>query len=297
MRVSILSAVHNEAAHIEEMIRSVLGQTSCEWELILVDDGSTDDTIAVAKAASNSDPRVNIFTGTGKIGKVEAFNRAFERSTGDIIVLLGGDDTLPSNSLEVRASALSRIRMGDGAVGFFKLRTISSNPKLHGAVIPRGSHGNRSGGTLVLNRVLAEKVFPIAENLVSEDIWIQHAAAGCADSIVESTAVVLNYRIHPGNSNPRGLPFDKMTESIHARQLAYGILLRTDRLSLNRETRSRLDALAEAEDLRYRGNSVKLLFGTNLPIADRLGFAAMSNPALYRLRTRFYALLSGLRRG
>lgn len=294
-RVSVLSAVRNESKHIVEMINSIRHQNMSDWELIIVDDGSSDSTVASARQARQDDERIAIIDESRKIGKVAAFNRAYAESCGDVVVLLAGDDTLPADSLSVRADALEGL--AGPSVGFFKLRTFSDNPKFNGAILPRGRGGNRSGGTLVLNRKLADTVFPIDAELISEDLWIQHAAVGSASSIIESTRVVLNYRIHPGNSNPRGLPYRQMTESIHLRQLAYRTLLSSARLHLNSTTRSRLEALATAEELRYQGRSVRLLLQGDLPLIDRLGFAAMSNPVLYLLRTRFYLLLSGLRRG
>ena len=75
--VSILMPVFNEEKYISKAIDSVLSQTYINFELIIIDDGSTDKTSKVIKRYS--DKRISFYQ-PGKIGKVAAFNLAFSRS-------------------------------------------------------------------------------------------------------------------------------------------------------------------------------------------------------------------------
>ncbi|MGO4276532.1 glycosyltransferase family 2 protein, partial [Paenibacillus sp. TAF58] len=60
MKVSILSPVHNEEMHLAEMIESVLAQSHADFELLIVDDGSVDRTVEVARSFEGRDSRVRV---------------------------------------------------------------------------------------------------------------------------------------------------------------------------------------------------------------------------------------------
>jgi glycosyltransferase involved in cell wall biosynthesis len=219
VKISILSAVYNEAAHIGEMVQSVLSQSEIGWELLFVDDGSTDNSVDVIRRFAGEDCRIRLVSHGVKLGKVSAFNKAFAESKGDVIVLLAGDDRLPPDSLSIRYRAMAAVGHDSPAAAFFKIRTFSKFRKFDGMVLPRGKSSSRSGGSIAMNRTLAEILFPIEESLVSEDIWLGAASVDLASSIIQKSDVVLEYRIHDGNSNPRNRPFDEMTESICAHRI------------------------------------------------------------------------------
>ena len=297
MKISILSAVFNEAEHIEEMVGSVLSQSESRWELLFADDGSTDNTVDLIRRFAREDSRIVLVSHGVKLGKVSAFNKAFARSKGDVIVLLAGDDRLPPDSLYLRHRAVAAVGHDLPVVAFFKIRTFSALRKFDGMVLPRGGRSNRSGGSIAMNRTLAEAIFPIEESLVSEDIWLAESSVDLASSIIQNSDVVLEYRIHDGNSNPRNRAFDEMTDSIHARHRAWAALLECDRFALSEPTRRRLAALWCAEMLRYRRKPFRLLLASSsLPITERLALASMASPLLFAVRSRLYRLLSGRRR-
>src|SRR6187200_2452417 len=101
MKVSILSPVFNESLYIDEMIRTVVAQSHSDWELLFVDDGSTDETADLIHTWTLTDPRIKLVSRDQKLGKVAAFNRAFDESSGSLLVLLAGDDRLPPDSLAI----------------------------------------------------------------------------------------------------------------------------------------------------------------------------------------------------
>lgn len=295
MKVSVLSAVFNESQHLPQMIESIQGQSHSDWELILVDDGSTDGTHSIIEGAAVEDPRIiNGSTGS-KLGKVKAFNRAFELCRGDLVVIVGGDDWLPSDSLVSRVAAFEGRDTTLPLVAFFKIRTVSADQRYDGIVLPKGRAASRSGGSISMTRALARMVFPIPEDLVAEDVWLASAAVDLADGIIDKPSIVLNYRIHEGNSNPRNRPFAEMTQSMHARHRAWLALLHASQFALSSETRQELHNLWAAEELRHAGETFKLLAFARIRLIDRVAMASMSSPFLYGVRTRFYRHLSGLR--
>ncbi|MDT0183372.1 glycosyltransferase family 2 protein [Microbacterium sp. ARD31] len=293
--VSILSSVFNESVHLKEMIDSVIAQDLTEWELLLVDDASTDDTVDIIRRASDADPRVRLVSTGVKLGKVAAFNLAFSQSRGDLIVLMGGDDTMPPDSLSGRAAAIPESKRSIKVAGYFKLLSMSDSPRFDKMLLPRGTAGSRSGPSITMTRPLAEMCFPVPEELPSEDTWLGELTHLLADEVVNSPHVVVNYRIHAANSNPRHKDFGTMSESMHRRAKAIDLILENPAFDLSPASRAHLRSHVAVEELRYRGKTFKLLSQRGMPLVDRLANASMSSPALFSVRTRFYRYFSGWR--
>jgi glycosyltransferase involved in cell wall biosynthesis len=95
--ISVILPVHNRADVLGRAIQSVLDQTLNEWELILVDDGSTDDSVAVAK--SFADPRIRIIELDTNRGGNAARNAGVRAATAPLIAFLDSDDTYLAEKL------------------------------------------------------------------------------------------------------------------------------------------------------------------------------------------------------
>ena len=96
-------AAYNVEAYIGEAIQSVRSQSWPNWQLVVVDDGSSDRTSAILDALN--DTRILVLHQTNK-GVSAARNAALERATGTFIAFLDADDILPPRSLEARANLL-----------------------------------------------------------------------------------------------------------------------------------------------------------------------------------------------
>lgn len=96
--VAILLAVRNQKNYVREAIESVLAQTSDDWELIIVDDGSDDGTRDVLR--EYSDPRIHTYRLSNSRGKAKCLNEALARSTGRFLLELDGDDWLEPTAVE-----------------------------------------------------------------------------------------------------------------------------------------------------------------------------------------------------
>jgi glycosyltransferase involved in cell wall biosynthesis len=104
--VSIQTPVFNQASFIEETIRSVLGQTYENWEWIIVDDGSTDDTKDIVHSFSDKRIRYYFQEHIGIDGICDSHNKALSLSNGDFIAFIDGDDLWPARKLEEQTAAL-----------------------------------------------------------------------------------------------------------------------------------------------------------------------------------------------
>jgi len=103
--VSIIMPAYNAERFIAASIRSVLRQTYTDWELIVVDDGSTDKTAEVVDAFVSADARIKYFyQPNGRQGK--ARNTAFRHSTAGLIAFLDSDDLWLPEKLELQVAAL-----------------------------------------------------------------------------------------------------------------------------------------------------------------------------------------------
>lgn len=96
--VSIITPAYNAERFIGETIDSALAQTYSNWELIVVDDGSTDGTVALVE--SYGDPRIRIVDGGGSGLPAAARNRGFAEARGDYVALLDHDDVWRPTKLQ-----------------------------------------------------------------------------------------------------------------------------------------------------------------------------------------------------
>jgi glycosyltransferase involved in cell wall biosynthesis len=101
--VSVMMPAYNAAAYIEQAIQSVLAQTHAEWELLIVNDGSTDATAELA--GRFVDPRIRLFTKENG-GESSARNVALDHARGEFIAFLDADDVYLPTHLEVTVAYL-----------------------------------------------------------------------------------------------------------------------------------------------------------------------------------------------
>jgi glycosyltransferase involved in cell wall biosynthesis len=103
--VSIILPTYNYGRFLPDALESVRKQTYQDWECIVVDDGSTDDTIAVLRTAAANDRRVR-YVSQANLGPSAARNRGVAESVGDYIQFLDADDVLPPTKLEAQVRML-----------------------------------------------------------------------------------------------------------------------------------------------------------------------------------------------
>lgn len=97
--VSVIIPVYNRQAYIKECLESVQAQSYENFEVILVDDGSTDQTVEICNAMALSDSRIKIYEGKHQ-GVSAARNIALEKATGEYLLFLDSDDIIHPGLLE-----------------------------------------------------------------------------------------------------------------------------------------------------------------------------------------------------
>lgn len=104
-RVSVLLPVRNEERYLPAALASLFRQTLHEWELVAVDDGSTDGTAGILSEAARRDPRVRVIRRPAE-GLVAALNTGLALCRAPLVARMDGDDVCHPRRLELQAAAL-----------------------------------------------------------------------------------------------------------------------------------------------------------------------------------------------
>jgi len=120
-QVSIILNVRNGAAYLRDALNSVMAQTFADWELIVWDDCSTDESASIANAYR--DPRIRYFLSPEETPLGQARQNAIERATGEWLAFLDQDDIWLPHKLE------QQIALADGDVGIIYGRTVLFDAK------------------------------------------------------------------------------------------------------------------------------------------------------------------------
>lgn len=98
--VSIVTPTFNSEEYIENTIQSVLDQTYKNWELLIVDDASTDATIKIINEIAKEETRIKLFQLEVNSGAGTARNKGIEKARGDFIAFLDADDLWKPEKLQ-----------------------------------------------------------------------------------------------------------------------------------------------------------------------------------------------------
>jgi glycosyltransferase involved in cell wall biosynthesis len=183
-RISIIVPCHNYGRFLPEALESLDAQTRPPDEIVIVDDGSTDDSLAVAQAYGRDRPDVVVLTRTPATGVVRAVADGVAASTGDLFAMLSADDRFSPTYLEA-----GERRLADPSIDFtwtathqfgafdrwrpavdeVTERSIARRNRIHASGLMRRSLWDRLGG-----------YSPVFESLGCEDweYWVHALGTG-----------------------------------------------------------------------------------------------------------------------
>ena len=107
MMVSIIMPMFNSASTLTDSVISVLAQDYQSWELIIVDDNSGDESLAVANKFADMDPRIVVLMTDRNVGSGGARNKGILKAKGDLIAFLDSDDLWLPQKLEKQVKMFS----------------------------------------------------------------------------------------------------------------------------------------------------------------------------------------------
>lgn len=197
-KVSIILPVYNGADHIEESINSVLAQTYQNWELIIVNDCSTDDTLQICKNISQKDTRIIIISNNINLKLPKSLNVGFENASGDYYTWTSDDNLYKKNALEVMVDFLNSHK--DVAMVYADYTNIDSvGNNISDVKLPESKNiviGNVCGACFLYTSDVAKKVGDYDINLFlaeDYDYWIRISRNG---KIIHLDKNLYYYRRH-----------------------------------------------------------------------------------------------------
>lgn len=163
-RISIVMPAFCAASTIEESIASVQAQTFKAWELIIIDDGSTDDTLCIAKRLASEDARLRIIR-QANAGPSAARNRGIKLAQSEFIAFLDADDLWSPVRLDGMFNRI--VPHTPTGVLFSRTRFIDSSGSTHGTLSP---HFN----SLTAADLLSENVLCSSSNIFCRKEIFEH---------------------------------------------------------------------------------------------------------------------------
>jgi len=224
--VSVVMPAHNAAATVAEAVRSVLAQTLRDFELIVIDDGSIDETARIV--ADQGDARIVLLRQGRKMGVAAALNRGLARASGVFVARMDADDRCAPGRLEHQVRFLeshdevalvgtaihlmnergevfdTRVRPGDDE--YLQRELLVSNPICHGSVMMRRGIVAALGG-------YDERLLHV-EDL---DLWLRLAEVSRLALLSEP---LYYWRVHPASITQREHTV-MAAAAQHARDLAW----------------------------------------------------------------------------
>jgi teichuronic acid biosynthesis glycosyltransferase TuaG len=222
--VSVVTPAFNAERLIGEMVASVRAQTLQDWELLVVDDCSTDDTVEAVQRASAADPRVRLLESRANGGAAASRNVGLAEARGRFIAFLDADDLWDPSKLERQVAF--HVTYG-AAFTFTGYRVISTTGNVLGHV-PVGRErlayrdmlrGQRVGCLTVMldrDRLVGPIRFPEEQGPEDFALWLDLLRNGAvAKALPDELA---SYRVVQGSSSRNKLRAARLAWRVYRRQ-------------------------------------------------------------------------------
>jgi glycosyltransferase involved in cell wall biosynthesis len=210
-KVSVNIATYNRGFFLKQAIDSVLAQTWTDWELLIVDDASTDNTEAIVRPYL-ADPHVRYFRNDQNLNISFTRNRALDNSHGEYIAILDSDDYWTDPEKLAKQIAFLDAHPDYLAVGTQAI-TINDNGTRLGVLDLPLRDASIRGSILAKNPLIHSSVLyrrqPVIEtgqydlslNAIEDyDLWLRLGRTGKLANLADRTVA---YRLHAGNASVR----------------------------------------------------------------------------------------------
>lgn len=222
-RVSVVLPVHNGAAYLEEALHSIRNQTFADFELICVDDGSTDETPEILLRHAAADRRIRIITNRPNKGLPGALNTGFAAARGSLHCWTSDDNIARPQMLERLVEALDADP--DAAIAHANYSVIDATGAVTGfqKVGPASEilFGNRIGAAFLYRAEVTRTLGGYDEGLFGVedyDFWLRAARAFRFVTLDEDLYL---YRRHDGSlTDRRALKIHRLVARVITRELA-----------------------------------------------------------------------------
>ena len=222
--------MHNNETVIEDTINSVIKQTYSNWELILVDDVSLDDTVIKTKNLIEVDNRIKLFSHTQNKGAAEARNLGTKMANGDYIAFLDADDLWIENKLELQINVLNS-STADVCFGSYELVDSDSKPLnrkvqtlgvlTYNKLLKANYIGNLTG---IYNCKILGKIY--TKNLKKRQDWLLwlEALKRSKKPAIGISETIAYYRISEGSLSSNKINLIKHNFNVYRKGLGFSYL-------------------------------------------------------------------------
>lgn len=200
-KVSIVLPVYNGEEHVTDSIRSIMSQTYQNWELIIVNDCSTDNTLQICEKIAEEDDRVRIISNGQNLKLPNSLNSGFNIATGDYYTWTSDDNMYRPEAIEILVNRLQQ--NPDAVMVYSDYTNIDVNGKVIGEVKLQDPEylvtGNVCGACFIYTAEIAKVVGKYDANLFlaeDYDYWMRIYRYG---KIVHVTDSLYLYRRHAGS--------------------------------------------------------------------------------------------------
>lgn len=196
--VSILMTAFNRQQFIAEAIESVLASSYSNWELIIVDDCSRDNTVAIAKGYEEKDSRIKVYINEKNLGDYPNRNKAAGYAKGKYLVWVDSDDTMMENTLEKWIVEMEHYQTDFGifsksCIGKSQLLSSKEIIKNHFYLKPVLNFGP---GATITTRDFFWKLNGFPTKYGPANDMYQHLKVACQTPVLVFSCYLINYRIH-----------------------------------------------------------------------------------------------------
>lgn len=286
--ITLIMPAYNEEKNIAASIKSIREQSFKDFQLIIVNDGSTDNTVEVIKQSIENDNRIIFINPDHKVGKNGAINLASKYINGGWLYFMGADDILPNNALEIWEKAVREYDSESCVALRGRLKVVSASHKYNGLVLPKNNKRENFSGPLTLqSRGMLKYSLPIPEEFPNEDTWWGLCIQTFAEKKKCIDDIIVNYRIHDGNSISRRSSFKVFSEKYHIRYTIREPFLEKFEAQMSEKQIEAMNRELKLEDLRWNGKTFSILFIKDIPFVTKLRFAMLSNKLLYKFKIIF----------
>lgn len=206
METSIITPCFNSSAYIRETYNSLLYQTSMDWEWLVTDDCSSDNTISILNEISKSDPRVKVFQSEFNSGAATSRNNSISHASGEFIAFIDSDDLWKPDKLEKQLEFMG----SDINFSFTAYELIDAKGKSLNKYIDKNQTGFfsyndmlRKKATLGCSTVILRKsafddlMMPLIRTGQDYALWLKILKTGNNAYVLND--ILTQYRVLPGS--------------------------------------------------------------------------------------------------
>lgn len=206
--ISVCIATYNGETYLREQLDSILPQLEQEDEIVVSDDGSTDQTIAIIQSYVKKDPRVRYIKGPGQ-GLIANFEYALSNSTGELIFLADQDDVWLPNKVKVTKNYFQQhpeidVTVSDLVIVDDSLTMIYPSyfdyRKVQTGLVHNLIKNKYIGAGMAFRKSMKQEILPIPPAIPMHDMWI-----GTLADVQHKTGLIKEtltlYRRHDQNAS------------------------------------------------------------------------------------------------